>query len=233
MHLAGLIYKEFIHDVHVLDRVPKGWKSYEDPPINYTIRFAWDVHDAIPQAILFIATAPTGESFVYDEMFFSRLIGENAEELKKRIAGRFVVDQLIDPKAVIESPVTETTIIDELAAFGLFFDLGSKDMALGISKTREKLLERNLAGKPTLYFSPNVTQTKFEIGRYCYNPRTQRPKDEDDHMMENLRRLILTGLNYVEPWKPGEKLVRRPTDIHANEDQRGEAKIGAAPRPVR
>ncbi len=199
MMLAGLVYKEFVYDLHVLCDVPKGWKDYQTPPANYTIRLGWDVHDAIPQAVLLVATAPNGEVFVYDEIFEDKLISVTAEALKSKVAGRVVQDQLIDPRAVIESPVTDESILDELAKYDLYFEMGSKDMMGGISKVREHLSLRTPQGMPRVWFSPNLTETLFEIQRYCYNPRTQKPVDKDDHMLENLRRLLLNGVEYVEP----------------------------------
>lgn len=220
LNLAGLIYKEFIYDLHVLADVPKGWKDYSTPPADYTVRVAWDVHDAIPQAVLMCATAPTGERFIYDEIFETRMIGETAKMLKEREVGHFVAGRLIDPRAVIASPVTGYSILDELANEELFFDPGSKDMELGISKTREALLERRADGMPTIWFCPTVTQTIHEIMRYAYNPRTQKPVDKDDHMVENLRRLILGGLDYIEPPTDSDYVRRSPVAMSFAEDLR-------------
>jgi hypothetical protein len=214
MNLAGLIYKEFAYDLHVLCDVPKGWKSYEEPPKDYTIRLGWDVHDAIPQAVLLVATAPNGELFVYDEIFDDKLVGVTAQTLHQKVNGYFICDQLIDPRAVIESPVTDESILDELAKYDLYFDMGSKDMMGGISKVREHLNLRSAGGMPRIWFSPNATQTLYEIQRYCYNPRTQKPIDKDDHMLENLRRLLLHGVEYVEP--PKDEPVKQKQYIVKN-----------------
>lgn len=43
-----------------------------------------------------------------------------------------------------------------------------------------------------------------------------KPVDKDDHMCENLRRLVLTGLEYVEPPKDAD-YIRLPHDIAFNE----------------
>ena len=218
LNLAGLVYKEFICDLHVLTGVPAGWQDYHLPPKNYTVRVAWDVHDAIPQAILFVATAPSGEAFVYDEMFYDKLIKPNAELLKEKLTGRFCADYLIDPRAVIESPVTGESILDELMEYDLYFDKGSKDMDLGISRVRERLKERRANGMPTIWVSPNCQQFLFEILRYAYNPRTMRPVDKDDHIMEDFRRLVLNGLDYVEPPKDTDYL-RPVRSFSQSEDQ--------------
>lgn len=220
LSLAGLIYKEFVYDLHVLADVPKGWEDYHLPPKDYTVRVAWDVHDAIPQAVLFAATAPTGEVFIYDEQFFDKLISPNAELLKEKVKGRFVADYIIDPRAVIESPVTGESILDKLMDYDLWFEKGSKDMDLGISETRELLKARTESGMPRIWFSPNIAQTLFEINRYCYNPKTMRPVDKDDHMMENLRRLILNGLEYIAPARDSDWNARKPLTVSHREDRR-------------
>jgi hypothetical protein len=226
MNLAGLIYKEFIYDLHVLCDVPKGWEAYDKPPKEYTISVAWDVHDAIPQAVLLIATAPNGELFVYDEVFIDKLIKPSAEALQEKVKGRFVCNQLIDPRSVIESPVTDESILDELAKYDLYFDMGSKDMMGGISKVRETLKLRTPNGMPRIWFAPTVTQTLWEIQRYAYNPRTQKPVDKDDHMLENLRRLLLHGCEYVEP--PKDEVVKsKPFAIKDNLDLSMSSNVGS------
>jgi hypothetical protein len=200
--LAGAVYREFIYDMHVLCDVPKGWKEYWLPPKDYTIRVAWDVHGAKrPQAILLVATAPDGTVFVYDEMFYEPLIKPNAELLKQKVAPYFVADQLIDPRACIVNPVTGTAdVLDALAEYDLYFDKGSKDMMAGISATKERLLERHVVTKlPTIYFSPKLKETLYEFSHYVYDMDKNVPIDKDDHMMENLRRLVLSGLEYSAP----------------------------------
>lgn len=207
---SGLIYREFEYDVHVLREISKGWKAFNEPPLDYTIRVAWDVHDSKPQAILFAATAPTGETFIFDEMFYDRVIGVNAIDLKQRLAGRFVIDYLIDPRAVIESPVTDESILDELFKYELFFEKASKDLTLGISKVREKLKERLPNSAPTIYFSPGLIETLYEFSHYVY--KDGKVRDAEDHMMENLYRLVLNGLDYIAP-TADEEFVSKPLSI--------------------
>jgi hypothetical protein len=196
---AGLVYKEFIYDLHVLCDVPVGWEDYHLPPKDHTIRVAWDVHQRIPQAVLLTATAPNGEVFVYDELFFDSLVTPTALSLKEKVKGRFVCDYWIDPFAVIPSAVTNESVLDELAKHDLYFDKGSKDLDLGVSKVREKLLERTTGKMPTIWFSPKLQELLFEFTHYVYDVEKNKPKDKDDHMLENLRRLVLGGLEYIAP----------------------------------
>lgn len=222
--MAGRVYKEFAYDLHVLFEKPAGWKEFWLPPLDYTIRAAWDVHGArLPQANLFGATAPNGDIFFYDELFCEPLIGKNAELYKKKVTGRFVVDELIDPRAMIKNPVTNTCdVLDKLAEYDLYFDPGSKDKTSGISATKEKLLERSSVdqSRPTVYFSPLLTRTLWEFSHYVYDTDTNEPKDKDDHQMENLRRLILNGMDYVPPTTDADyKVGRKSYVIRDNVDR--------------
>lgn len=223
LSMAGMVYKEFIYDMHVLADVPAGWKEYWLPPTNYTIRVAWDVHGARkPQAVLLVATAPDGTVFVYDELFTEPLIGPNAELLKEKLKGRFVIDQIIDPRALIVNPVTHTAdVIEAIADHGLYFDPASKDLTSGISRVKEKLQERHVVTNlPTIYFSPRLTETLWEFTHYVYDMKTNKPKDENDHMMENLYRLVLNGLGYVQPPTASDYNHKRSLAIGASEDRR-------------
>jgi hypothetical protein len=199
LNMAGLIYKEFVYDLHVLCDVPKGWKGYASPPKSYTIRVWFDYHIRLPQAVLFFATDEKERVYVYDELFEDNLIDPVAKAIVEKTRGYFVADYEIDKLAVIPHPVTEESILDELAKYDLYFEPATKDLALGINKVRERLSERDPFGNPTIFFSPHVAQTLFEFTHYVYDPKTNKPRDEDNHQMENLYRAILNGLSYIAP----------------------------------
>lgn len=237
--MAGAVYKEFIYDVHVLCDIPKGWKSYTEPPAHYTIRVAWDVHLRLPQALLFVATAPNGVAFVYDEMFFDSLIQANIDELKNRLT-RYkknaqgqqvpyrlnVCDQLIDPSACVNDPRDGSCILNDIMEADLYFQKASKDKTLGISRVRERLMERmpstTPSALPTICFAPHLRETLFEFTHYVYDLDKNEPKDKDDHMMENLYRLVLNGLEYVAPVTDADLAHRRFTTIDHFEVNRNE-----------
>jgi hypothetical protein len=220
MAMAGLIYKEFIYDLHVLCDVPAGWEEYHLPPRDYTIRIWWDYHTRLPQAVLFFATDPKGRVFVYDELYTDNLIDPVARAIIGKTKGYFVADTEIDPFAVIPHPVTNESIVDELMKYDLYFEKSTKDLSTGINKTRERLKERETVNGitcPTIFFSPRLTQTLYEFSHYVYDLRKQEPKDENNHMMENLYRAILNGLPYIAPPnknrpKVGQYVIRDNVD---------------------
>ncbi len=233
--MAGLVYKEFVWDMHVLADIPKGWKAYNDPPLDYTIRVWWDTHISKNQAILFFATAPDGLVFVYDEQFYTKYIGENAlllvEKMKVLIEDksseapkdklkevqRNCVSYEIDPSALVDNPVDDSNIVDTLMEYGLYFNPATKDRTRGTIKVAEKLCERGHNKLPTIYFSPNLKQTLFEFTHYVFDLDTGKPIDKDDHMMENLYRAVLSGLEYVQPVSDSEYANRRKFDVSHNE----------------
>jgi hypothetical protein len=215
--MTGLIYKEFIYDVHVLSEVPKEWEDFHLPPKTYTIRVWWDYHTRLPQAVLFVATDPKGRVFVYDELFDDNLIEPVAKSIIAKTKGYFVADHEIDPFAVIPHPVTNESVVDELMKYDLFFEKSTKDLTTGIIKVRERLKERDPHGQPTIFFSPRLSQTLFEFSHYIYDLKKNEPKDQDNHMMENLYRAVLNGLPFVEApkkvYKPKPFVIRDNVDL--------------------
>lgn len=217
--MAGLVYKSFEYDSHVLEQVPFGWNSFKEPPADYTIRWWFDYHTRLPQAVLFFATDPKGRVFVYDELFEDNHIDPVCKKILARTQGRNVIDQEIDPFALIPHPVTGESVQDELAKYGLFPVPSTKDLTTGIIKTDQRLAERDPQGQPTIYFAPHLTQTLYEFQHYVYDSEKNEPKDKDNHMMENLYRAILNGCPYVDP--SPTKFVRRVTAIRPDEHTRG------------
>ncbi len=194
LHLAGLVYKEFEYSRHVLTELPLGWKAYNDPPLDHTIHFAIDPHPRTPNAVLFCAVAPSGRAYFYDEIFKSCTTKELASLILEKTNGRQVWTKIMDPFGWIEDQRTRSVMADDFADAGVFgLERAPKDLARGIPAVKTALLEKDF-----LYFSPNLRTFIWEIGRWAWADRqgvpTNQPVDKDDHMMENLYRLVLRGL---------------------------------------
>lgn len=215
--MAGLVYKEFLWHEHVLQEVPKGWEDYHLPPVDYTYRVWWDTHIRLPQALLFFATAPDGTVYIYDELFNENLIGPNAKALLEKQVGRNFVSWEIDPMALVDNPVDGTNIQDTLMDYGLFFNPATKDRTRGTLMVKEKLRQRGHNKKPTIFISPRCRAFLREITHYVYNPDTNKPVDKDDHMMENLYRAVLSGLEYITPMTEEDYSRRHKLVIGHNE----------------
>lgn len=217
--LAGLVYPEFIYDEHVLSKVPQGWDDFHLPPKNYTIRVWWDYHLRLPQAISFFATSPKGRKFVFDEMFDENLIDPVCKAILARNKDRFVASHEIDPYALIDTPVDGTNIQDQIAQYGMWFEPATKDLSRGILEVKKLLKTRDHNGAPVIYFSPHLQTHFFEFNRFVFDPKKPgTPKDQHNHMMENLYRATLSGLPYIEPIKDEEYAARRHGDVGLSED---------------
>lgn len=198
--MAGVIYKEFNEDRHVYRTTPYGWAAMDLPPKDYTIRFAIDPHPRKPIAVLFAATAPTGETFFFRELYDpSALIPEVCSDIKAVTRTRFVYDALIDPIANTRNPIDDTTQKDTFLANGVFVVEAVKDPSAGILCVRQLLRDKLSSGKENLYFSAELTRTRYEFDHFVWDKDTGKPKKVHDDMMENLYRLCLGGLEYVSP----------------------------------
>lgn len=199
MHLSGLVYKEFDFDRHVLQEVPKGWTTYNTPPLDHTIRFAIDNHPRTPHAILFAATAPSGRVYFYQEFFQTGTPKEMATWIKPFCLDREVVNKWIDPSAYIIDQRDNSSFAADLQVEGVHgLEKASKDLSRGIQLVRQELKE-----KDNFYFSPDLKTFLWEINRWAWADKngvpSNKPVDKDDHLMECFYRLVIGGLEYVDP----------------------------------
>lgn len=198
---SGLVYKEFSWNVHVLREPPVGWKSWSNPPADHTLRFAIDYHPRKPHAVLFIATSPLDYHYVYAEIWYSCLMSELVTEIKRVLNGAEpTVPGLIDPLASTPNRVTDLTPLEEVLRLGLPVMPATKDPHNGILKVKETLSARDRAGRPMIVFNSALPRTLMEISRgYIWDGETNKPVKDKDDMMENIYRLCLQQLSYIEP----------------------------------
>jgi hypothetical protein len=199
MHLAGLVYKSFSWDRHVLKTLPHGWDDWTHPPKNYTIYVKIDPHPQTPHAVLFCAVAPTGERFYYYDMFKKCGIAELAKDILAFTAGYHLQSVECDPLGFIEHPITGTSMATEFGNYGLYVDKATKALAHGIVRVNEELSKRD---PQAIWFSPYAKRTLWEIQRYAWDDKNDRPVDADDHMMENLYRNELSEPVWVDRGRP-------------------------------
>lgn len=190
LELSGLVYKEFKKDVHVFKDVPHGWKGFNNPPSDYLIYTAIDTHPKTPHAVLFIAVGPSGLPIVYDEIFHHCSATELSDLILTRLQGRRYVPSKCEPAAWIEDPETGVSLAQVFLSKGLVVHKASKGKTHGILHLKGIFNQRDPLG---LKFVPTVHRTLWEIQRYCYDTKTNLPVDKDDHMMENLYRLMINN----------------------------------------
>lgn len=203
----GVVYSMFDHDKHVYHDLPHGWKDFDEPPEDYTIRVAIDPHPKTPHAVLFAATAPTGQTFFYTEYFQHVMIDDLVDVIIHKLNGRAPHMVLCDRIAFNQDPITGATWADSFYKKGVMVVPASKELTHGIVAVQNALSRTE---GETLHFCSSLSETIYEFDSYIWDPkRENKPKDANDHMMECLYRLVLNGLHYVpsektDTFKPGE-----------------------------
>ena len=195
LHLAGLVYKSFRYDKHVLQSLPRGWKSFAEPPTTWSHYYYIDPHPRTPNAVLLLAVDPFERLFFFRDIFERTNMRELAILLHQSLDGRHLVRGRGDPLMFITDPETDKTWADDLAVYGFPVDKAIKDPLHGIMRVNELLSEE----KPRIFFSPECRRTLWEIQRYHWDEETGKPVDADDHMMENLYRAVLDEPCYCDP----------------------------------
>jgi hypothetical protein len=220
LELSGLVYKEFDWETHVLSTIPIGWSNYNDPPVSYTVFLAIDPHPQTPHHVLFLAVAPTGEFFLFDEIYVHCTIAELAEKINARLSTRvidpktnqprtvprFCIRQIADPAVFNTFPVLNAksgkhlSMADEFADSGLFLSKASKAREHAILETKRVLKFKIGGERALLNVSPFLTETLFEFGHWCWDTKDNKPRDERDHAMENLGRLLLEEPKWINQY---------------------------------
>jgi len=214
---AGIVYKEFQPNVHKLPGPPPGWTSWDHPPSNYCIRYAIDYHFRKNDAVLFLATSPQGITYVYAELWQPMLLEEEVREIRRVLNGHVPLPGYVDPLASTPNKLTETTAMDEYRRLGLAVMPATKDPVNGIRAVKANLKARDKHGNPVLVFNPALKRTLFEISRgFIWDGDQNKPVKENDDMMENLYRLCLQGLQYVEPVKDSDYTESGYTDFNSD-----------------
>ena len=195
LYRSGLVYTNFARHEHVLGSVPHGWEAYDDPPSDYIITVAMDVHPSTNHAVLFTATDPLDNNYIYDEIWSGVDIDTLALLIKDKLKGRRVGRILCDPIAWINDPVTSQNMASRFFQAGLPIVKAPKAVMAGIL-----IMQANWKKRPLdLYVSPKLARFLWEINRYRYDKKTNKPIDKDDHMMENLYRTFYNRPRYHHP----------------------------------
>lgn len=202
--LAGrLIYSDFNPGEHVYHEPPVGWENVYTPPQDYCVRYSIDHHPSAnnPDAVLFLATAPTGEVYAYNELFLPVLTPALCEEILNVIGGRKVANGLIDPISFIENPNDGSRTVDYFHMNGVMPGPGQKNPLLGIRKVQELLKQRTVTGDRLIKFGSHLKRTAYEFDRYVWSKKNPDKPDNANkmHMMEALYRMVIERLHYVEP----------------------------------
>lgn len=202
LELSGLVYKSFEPSRHVFNEVPQGWKSLNEPPLDYILEVSIDTHARTPMAVLFTAIGPDNKYYIFQELFIKCSVAELAEQILLMTRNYTVARVKCEPGAWINDPVTQSSIAEELCNNGLFVEKASKAKTHGILK-----MQALFSAKPTrIFVACNLQRFLFEINRYCYD-KENKPMDKDDHLMECMYRTFVNDPEWFDP-----QVVSRPIE---------------------
>lgn len=213
---AGLVYPEYSDGSHLIDPFDDWWRPQTAG--EYTLYIAIDPHPRTPHAALFYVVRRDGWQCVVDELFIKcQTAKELVDAINAKCMGKPANAILIDPLAHTPDPSTGSCFAFDLAEEGLYPVpiAASKDKSRGIIMTRNLLGK----GKSALAVARNCERFRFEITRYTWGEwmrsarlvkgEKQKPIDKDDHMMENLYRIVLFQPEYVAELDDEEMVGRR------------------------
>lgn len=199
LHLQGLVFKEYDPKIH---RIP-----VFDLPKNFTHYVAIDTHPRTEQALLFAAVSPRNEIYCTHEVFKHGTPEEVVEWITDYHLHYHQIEKaVIDPSSQGDTNRGDSTfqIIERgLAKYNIPLEFGSKDLSGGILQVKQMLKTPN--GTSALFIFDSLARTHYEFLHYVWDDwrsgdktrgAKQRPRDADDHMMENLRRLIQLPVVY-------------------------------------
>lgn len=207
-HLIGLIYKNYTKKIHELTPFPIK-KS------QWCVIEAFDYHPRTKDAISFIAVDASGRRIIVDEIWGNYEEDELVEIIKAKEANYRIIKRIIDPSALIENQhdlAHINSFAKRLARHGLDYMPASKRRNDAIKLTRNELnyqeQEGFLAVPPRLFVFNTCQRHIFEFTHWQWDDwrgkqtQAKNPKevamDKDDHMMENVGRILLEDPKFIE-----------------------------------
>jgi len=193
-YMSGLVYPDFDRRQHIVG-------SFE-VPLNWMVDIGIDIHPREKQAVLFIATDPRNDRYCCNEIWDHGDGTWVAEQIIKKINhNNYRVNKIIiDPLSKGDSNNDKTTfqkIYDILSLYGYNLEVASKDKDDGILEVKDHLVGPNK--KPSIFFFDELVRTIYEMEGYLWDKDTNKPLDKDDHMCENLYRILLLDTKYEDP----------------------------------
>uniref|UniRef100_A0A6M3ISK7 Putative terminase n=1 Tax=viral metagenome TaxID=1070528 RepID=A0A6M3ISK7_9ZZZZ len=213
MHLSGLVYKEFNPQTHRIPWfMPRGeWTWYE----------AIDPHPRKEKAVTIMAIAEDDTKYIVDEIWSKGLVKDIVQAIlqKRKDYGYIPKFTLIDPLAVAPDQISNTTVLNEYineSGNKIYPLVGSKDRNRGIDLLKKELSVK-YADKAGIYIMENCRETLYEFGHYIWKDREDidnvkgkdEPEKTNDHMLENIHRILIAGAKYIPPRDESTKRVIR------------------------
>jgi len=242
--MSGLVYKEFVEDIHVIDPFPI--------PVEWYNNISIDPGLAAPLSCHFYAVDNDGNIYAIAEHYKA---GENIEYHSNEI--RKIAKELNWPdeagyiRAIIDSAANQKTLAAEKSVTELLRDnmiyadtKVNKDVWTGIQRVKQYLKLRPNEqstiwprGKPKLFIFRNCPQMIKEIKSYRWKPLAKNAKTDQkdepvkkmDHAMDELRYFVMTrpeikDLGTITPGQSPRRHYNFNTEAGRDEDDDEESR---------
>ena len=225
-HLTGIVFKMFDRKIHII-------KPFKINPRDFITVEALDPHPRNPDAVMFVAVDRKGNKFVVDELYDNFKTFELAERIHK-IEDRHRVElRIADPAAFVknqhdDNPEEETLAAKLMNKYDLEFVPASKNR-VGANRAIKDALDYEMAGEemiisPEIYIFDTCVRTIWELEHLQWDDwrgkaaerksPLEKPMDKDDHMIENLGRILLLDPQFI----PMPAKVQRSIGVRTNKD---------------
>lgn len=227
-HLVGRVHKLFRRKIHVI-------QPFKINSSLFATYKAIDPHPRVPDHVLYISVDNKGRKYATGEV-----ISEGKTELlyQRMKAFEAAMDYRIEGRLIDPSAYNDDQHREEKSVGSLLFDLGesyikgSKDLMAGIKRTNDalgyELKEGMLVRPPELYFFDTCTVAIKQIEEYVWSEwkgsardekqPNARPKDVNDHQVENLHRLLLSEPVFIPQQSPKSSSYSGVTDADIEEN---------------
>lgn len=206
-HLLGRVHNKFDRKIHVIRPFPIN-------PLDFTTYVALDPHPRVQDHILYMSVDKNGTKYITSEMLLEGLPKEIAARIKAHETSMNyrMEDRIIDPSAFNDDQhKKEKSVGSQLADLGLTFIKGSKDLMAGIKRTDQALdyqmVKEEMIRPPEIYVFDTCITFINQMDEYVWDEYKGKsaddreskgtPKDKNDHMPENLHRLLLHEPRFV------------------------------------
>jgi len=198
---------------------------------DYIVLEALDPHPRNPDAVMWLAVDNKGTKFIVDELYGVFTTGELAKRIEKKADRYRLGMRLADPSAFEEDKHQDNPVEQTLAA--KLWDLGLEYQAATKNRRRadrriKDALDYEMKGEeiivaPELYIFDTCKRTIWELEHLVWDewrgtaaerksPK-EKPVDKDDHMIENLGRILVQEPEFI----PMPKQTRYRTGIKTKE----------------
>lgn len=201
-HLVGMVFKRWDRKIHVI-------KPFPITERDFCVYEALDPHPRTPDACMWLAVDKNGTKFVVDELWIKpQGDSELAERIKRKRSQYRLIRAVGDPSMFIEDQHTGKSLATRLSAFGVSYVEATKARAMSDRRIQDALAYTQsgdyMVKAPEVFVFDTCERTIWEIEHYRWDEWSgltadkkglkEKPIDKDDHMIEDLGRLL-----YQEP----------------------------------